>query len=1075
MKPCPKSLCVLFALALALVIGCSSESRKARHLERGERYFQAEEFERAELEYLNALRLDPANTRATRHLGLIYFEQGKPSLAYPFLMRATETNPKDIDVRIKLASVYLAGRRFKEARDQAALVLQQQPGNSEALVITAESTRNSADINALRTTLSKLAGDYQTNAAYHVALGTLAFRSKQPGEAEKEFNRALEIDSTNPFAHSALATLYTARGNFAQAGAHFKAAHDISPARSPRRLDYIDYKLRTGDLPTARTLLRDVIVKAPDYLPALNREVEFALLERNYSEAETLLRDILGRVPRNFEALMLQGRLYLAKGDAAKALGLFERIRGTYSAHPQVEYCIALASFAQNNLARAIRSLQQTLVLDPNHLDAKLLLAQLYLRRGDSLGTIALLTEIVEKRPQTVQAYHLLGAAYRMRNNYEKAAEMYRQVSAAFPKDPQGPMLLGSIYLLQVKTNLARQEFEKSFTIAPNYLPALQSLIAVDLDEQNFDGAFRRIQAELEQHPRAPELWILLAKAYSQQAEHDQVEKALRKAIELNPLYREPYLLLASLFVGRKKHEAAIHELEVLLANRPSDRTALMLLGSVYRELKDKAGERQAYEKLLAVDPQFSPALNSLAYLYAEHFHEVDKAYELANRARDLMPSDAPTADTLGWIILKRGDYPWALSLLQESSSKMPDNPEATFHVAMAHYMMGQEREAIDHFQRALQSEKDFHGKEAAKHHLAVLQMDPASLDAAGLAVLEGAIVTDKRDVIAMSRLAAAYRLQGKHDRALQLLQQARAVNPQSVAFTFQLADLYARHLSQPQKAIELAKAARALAPDDPLLARAVGRLAVHGAQVADADWAVGLLQEAARHLDDEPDVLYELARAQFNAGRIHEAQTALRTALKAEKKLSDASSAKRLSSAITAIQAPERAREIVADGWTSAENNSNDPAALMVDGIIKDRENHLQAAVAAYEAVLRQIPAFTPAHERLSILYLGSLNDAEKAAAYAQKARERMPENALYAKLLGIANFKMGDFARSLPLLRDCARDRVKDAEVFYYLGLAHFRLDQKRESKEALRQALALKLPSAMASEAKRIVAEL
>ena len=94
MKAGPQWLCALFALALALVMGCSSESRKARHLERGERYFRAEAFERAELEYLNALRLDPANTPATRSLALIYFEQGKPSEAYPMLMRAAETSVK---------------------------------------------------------------------------------------------------------------------------------------------------------------------------------------------------------------------------------------------------------------------------------------------------------------------------------------------------------------------------------------------------------------------------------------------------------------------------------------------------------------------------------------------------------------------------------------------------------------------------------------------------------------------------------------------------------------------------------------------------------------------------------------------------------------------------------------------------------------------------------------------------------------------------------------------------------------------------------------------------------------------
>ncbi|HTD86129.1 MAG TPA: tetratricopeptide repeat protein, partial [Candidatus Binatia bacterium] len=75
----------------------------------------------------------------------------------------------------------------------------------------------------------------------------------------------------------------------------------------------------------------------------------------------------------------------------------------------------------------------------------------------------------------------------------------------------------------------------------------------------------------------------------------------------------------------------------------------------------------------------------------------------------------------------------------------------------------------------------------------------------------------------------------------------------------------------------------------------------------------------------------------------------------------------------------------------------------------------------------------------------------------------------------LGIISFKRGDFARSAQLLRESARQRRSDAELFYYLGMAHYRLKQLAESKEALRQAVALNIAPSMAQEAHRVLAEL
>ena len=158
------------------------------------------------------------------------------------------------------------------------------------------------------------------------------------------------------------------------------------------------------------------------------------------------------------------------------------------------------------------------------------------------------------------------------------------------------------------------------------------------------------------------------------------------------------------------------------LSKSPDNARALMLSASDFTKGSTNSRKRRAaYEKLLSMKPDFPPVLNNLAYLYSERMDELDKAHDLAQRARALQPGDAAIADTLGWILYKRGDYKQALALLQESAQNLPNNPEIQFHLGMANYMMGRTEEARTAFRQAAAAAGDFPGKEEAKRRLSLL------------------------------------------------------------------------------------------------------------------------------------------------------------------------------------------------------------------------------------------------------------------------------------------------------------------------------------------------------------------
>ena len=103
----------------------------------------------------------------------------------------------------------------------------------------------------------------QDRSGYHLALGALDLRQKKDeASAESEFKEALKLDPSSSAAHLALGNLYWRRQDLNAADQAFKAAADLAPPRSPIRLRYVDFKLRTGAATEAKNILEDMSAQA---------------------------------------------------------------------------------------------------------------------------------------------------------------------------------------------------------------------------------------------------------------------------------------------------------------------------------------------------------------------------------------------------------------------------------------------------------------------------------------------------------------------------------------------------------------------------------------------------------------------------------------------------------------------------------------------------------------------------------------------------------------------------------------------------------------------------------------------
>jgi tetratricopeptide (TPR) repeat protein len=133
-------------LAATLITACSKEAKKTSLLAEADNYFKAGDYDKAKLSYLNVAQLDPQNALVFERIGTMWLENGSPLRAAAFLAKANELAPKNDQNRIRLARCYLAIGRFADAKKEALKVLEQFPGNGDAIVALTEAAQTQEDI-----------------------------------------------------------------------------------------------------------------------------------------------------------------------------------------------------------------------------------------------------------------------------------------------------------------------------------------------------------------------------------------------------------------------------------------------------------------------------------------------------------------------------------------------------------------------------------------------------------------------------------------------------------------------------------------------------------------------------------------------------------------------------------------------------------------------------------------------------------------------------------------------------------------------------------------------------------------
>jgi tetratricopeptide (TPR) repeat protein len=487
-----------------------------------------------------------------------------------------------------------------------------------------------------------------SRASYHFLLGYQAELEQETELAIKEYQLALQTDSSSNYLKARLAVLYFTAGDVPAA---VRLADEVADAQGldAQMLGQIGGMYAASGKPDkALGLFNRAIQQEPQRSEHYFAKGLLLANQKQYGEAEETIRAgirvspdsavgyyYLGRIgveARDFDkatthfeqavtlnpafepAYVALGSVYEAKQDRDKAIGIYRRyLQAVNPKNRDIRHHLIRLQVSAKQYDEALQELQEMLAEDPSDLDAQLRMGLVYGEQKNYPKAIQQLNQILTVRPTELKVRDYLGYLYEESKDYVHAAEAYRHNLTLEPSYFEGHLHLG---VLQYRT-----------------------------------------------------------KQYADSIQH------LREASRLNPKQPEAHIVLGLAHFQIEQYEPSLQAFLEGIRHNPDNADLHFNAGTAYDKLNRFEDVEKSMHTTLKLDPHHADALNYLGYSYAERGMKLEQAIALTKQAVALRPTNGYYVDSLAWAFFKNGLLSEALSEMKRAVVLVGDDPVIYEHL----------------------------------------------------------------------------------------------------------------------------------------------------------------------------------------------------------------------------------------------------------------------------------------------------------------------------------------------------------------------------------------------------------
>jgi cellulose synthase operon protein C len=683
---CSKAWRQFLALPVVLLTACGSpEQRSQGYYENGIALIQKKDDVGARLELLNAVKYKGDKIEAWRALAAIDERAKAAQNLFQDLRRIVELDPSDLEARIKLGKMLLAGgapdaalrlvegadaagsqnaglhalkaaillrtRDANGAYQEAAKAIEIDPGDVEAAIVQASEKLSKGDSDGALQLLSKSPIASKNDVRIDQLRVQILAQKGDLGEAETILHKLIEQRPQESILRGQLVQIYLAQRRFEDAEKELRALATANPANSATELDLVRLIAAVRGVPAAREELVSRIKAGGDVFP-----YQMALADFDFN----------------------QGKF----DDSVALLGTL--IKGSTSAEHMLAAQAKLAEFyfRKANYPAAETLVSDILKKDSHNTTGLKIRASIRIEQRQFESAIADLREALNSQPKASDLLLLMALAYEMDGKLELADRQYADAAKSAARNAN--ITLQYVRFLQRQGRIAQADdvVTEAVGVNPRSIELLEGLAQIRLARQNWTGALAAADSISRIGNDRGIADQIRGAAFAGQNKLEQSIAALEIAHAAAPERVQPVMSLVTGYIRAKKIDKAEALLNDMIKKYPDNAQLSLLMGNT--QLAQNNNDRAAdyFKTAISQAPKNPAGYLALSNLDASRMNYDEAARILLQDGLREQPNELSLKLALGNVLILKKDYEGAIALYEGIIKDQPNTLVAVNNLA---------------------------------------------------------------------------------------------------------------------------------------------------------------------------------------------------------------------------------------------------------------------------------------------------------------------------------------------------------------------------------------------------------
>lgn len=679
---------ILILTVLISLTACGGvDARKAKYLSRGQKYFQAENYEKARLEFSNVLKIDPKHVQASYELAKTFEKLNKVREAGGFYLKVIDLDPNNYQAMVRLGRIYLLSNAINEAKaiNDRAMVL--APTDAGAIALRGGIHARLGEIDDAVADATKSLSIEPGNLDALALMAGIHLQKKNYAEAAKVIEVGVQQNPKNLELRQLLSAIYLKQGQRDKAVGVLQELVVMDPEKLSNRIQLAEFYLANNAANEAEKIALESVAKFKDDTSAMRYHVDLVRRRGDAKRAEELLKKYIADNRKEYELQFMLAAMYASADRSDDTINVLQNIirnDGTDKNGLMARNELAKYYFAKNQSTKAMPLIEEVLKENPQDNDALILRGSIALAKKDYSVAVSDLRAALRNQPNQARLLRQLAKAHEGNGEKELAKQTYQTALVAEPLDITIYLEYAAFLMNSGDSDQAIKTLDTAASIAPTDIRLLEAKFNIYLSNKDGKSALQvaeKIKATATEK-NIGSGYYALGVAYQLQGDHRNAKSNFSKALDSEPESPQVITAYARNLIAMKQSSEAIKFLKEKSQKNPNNAVTQNLLGEIYLSQKNYAEALHAFELAQQIQPEWAiPYRNeALTYLQGNKLDEGVKAYK---RGYELTKGDPSLGYALASLFMQTNQAEAAIQQLENLLQKSPGSEVARNNLAM--------------------------------------------------------------------------------------------------------------------------------------------------------------------------------------------------------------------------------------------------------------------------------------------------------------------------------------------------------------------------------------------------------